>query len=147
MAPTAPRTPALSVVAEEQKTGNPQSSSVQRTGSSDNTTREPLAVFCVSSIVSSRPLHSHPAVRGRDVDAAADAWALLETVRADLRVIGDRLADSVLAFFNKQGAASEMRAASESEQFATQLQLRIDLCDLGAVSVEGCNSRFATIPR
>lgn len=32
------------------------------------------------------------------------AWTLLDTVSGDLRVIGDRLAESVLAFFNKKGA-------------------------------------------
>lgn len=46
-----------------------------------------------------------PPPRRRDVGATADAWALLDAVRADLRVIGDRLTESVLAFFNKQGAA------------------------------------------
>ena len=39
------------------------------------------------------------------MDAREEAWALLDAVRADLRVVGDRLTESVLAFFNKQGAS------------------------------------------
>lgn len=54
--------------------------------------------------LSSPTLNPHPHNPLSDVDAKDAAWALLDSIREDLRVVGDRLTESILAFFNKQGA-------------------------------------------